>query len=184
MNNPLKLMICCLCLLTTIPAMADSFATSQDDEKAVKISDPGWSDQNYLAKQVASIDELARQQLGVQVHQDLSDLELLQRIINGNLIEQDDTLKLQALGAVLGNVMTADIPALEWKIYEDSLGRSRALCAKGTEQCLFPITMLSRRMEKGLKPDVHQIYENAIQLMSKYLPQYPYGGGTMRKLHQ
>lgn len=172
-------------LILMIPgmALAESY-TAVSPEETVRIDEFGWGDRNYLEKQVASIDQLARTELGTQVRQDLGDLELLQRIVDRSLIEKDDTAALQAMGAVLGNVMTTDIPALEWKVYEDKLGRSRALCAKGTRECLFPITMLSRRMEVGLKPDVDKVYEEAIDLMAKYLPQYPYGGGTMRKLRK
>lgn len=161
---------------------AGANTTSDTRGKEVKIEDLSWSDQNYLEKQVATIDEIARTQLGTQVRQKLSDLELLQRIVDRSLIPQTQVQDLQAMGVVLGNVMAADIPALEWKVYLDSLGRSRALCVKGTQECLFPITMLSRRMEKGVKPDVKKVYEDAIELMADYLPQYPYGGGIMRKL--
>lgn len=156
--------------------------TLDNGEEKLRIEDLGWSDRNYLDKQVATIDELARTQLGTQVRRNLDDLNLLQRIIDRELIAQDDKQTAQALGAVLGNVLAEDITALEWKIYEDPVGRSRALCVKGTRECLFPITMLSRRMEVGLKPNVNKVYEDAIALMAKHLPQLPYGGGTMRKL--
>lgn len=169
-------------LMCSSVTMANSFTDAQN--KGVSIENLGWSDRNYLEKQVATIDEIARTKLGTQIRQNLSDLNLLQAIVDRGLIPRNATQDLQAMGAVLGNVMIADIPALEWKVYEDSLGRSRALCVKGTRECLFPITMLSRRMEKGLKPDVRKVYEDAIALMADHLPQYPYGGGTMRKLHQ
>jgi hypothetical protein len=184
MAKPLNLSAVWL-LAVLIPgiALADSYTAAVSNE-TFKIDELGWGDHTYLEKQVARIDKLARTELGTQVRQDLSDLDLLQRIVDRSLIDQDDTATLQAMGAVLGNVMTTDIPALEWKVYEDELGRSRALCAKGTHECLFPITMLSRRMEVGLKPDVDKVYEDAIALMAAHLPQYPYGGGTMRKLQK
>lgn len=167
-------------LMCSLNVGANTASNSRDQE--VSIEDLSWADRNYLEKQVATIDEIARIQLGTQVRQKLSDLELLQRIVDRGLIPQNRVQDLQAMGVVLGNVMIADIPALEWKVYQDSLGRSRALCAKGSRECLFPVTMLSRRMEKGAKPDVKKVYEDAIELMADYLPQYPYGGGIMRKL--
>lgn len=169
-------------LYSSLNVVASPFNPNDPKHQGIKVDNPGWTDRNYLEKQVATIDEMARTQLGTQVRQQLSDLDLLQSIINRGLIANNDTQGLQALGAVLGNVMIADIPALEWKIYEDSIGRSRAVCVKGTRECLFPITMLSRRMEVGLKPDVRKVYEDALEMMGSHLPQYPYGGGTMRKL--
>ena len=173
---------CWVLVLFSSAALANSFADSEADP--IQINDFGWADHNYLEKQIASIDEIARKQLGTEVRNNLGDLELLQRIVDNNLISRNDTLALQALGAVLGSVMSANIPALQWRIYEDALGRSRALCVQDTRECLFPMTMLSRRMEKGLKPDVDKVYEDAIELVSAFLPHYPYGGGVMRKLHK
>src|SRR5690606_8415097 len=105
---------------------------SNNRDQEISIENLSWADRNYLEKQVATIDEIAHIQLGTQVRQKLSDLELLQRIVDRGLIPQNRVQDLQAMGVVLGNVMIADIPALEWKVYQDSLGRSRALCAKGS----------------------------------------------------
>jgi len=149
-----------------------------------KLEEPGMMDRLYMERQVDSIDEMARTRLGTQVRGNLSDLDLIQSIINRDMIKQNDTEALQALGAVMGRVLVADLPSLEWKIYIDAVGRSRALCVKGTEHCLFPITMLSRRMETGLKPDAHKVYEDAIGLIEEHLPHAPYGGGILRNFHR
>lgn len=148
-----------------------SFAQAQE----ATVSDFAWMDRNHMAQQVESIEKIARTKLGTPIREDKSDLNTLQRIINRELIDQDETLKLQALGAVLGNVMASEVDELEWKVYEDDLGRSRALCVEGTRQCLFPVTMLSRRMEVGIKPDVERVYNEAMELVEPHLPEVPYG---------
>lgn len=169
-----KLLFSCLVLLAmSCSALADT-----------PVIEPlGSMDRIYLDKQVQRIDDMARTQLGMQLRGDLYDLSVLQAIIDRNLIESTDREMLQALGAVMARVLEKDLPVLEWKVYNDALGRSRALCVRETVECLFPITMLSRRMEKGLKPNVRMVYEDAILLLEEYLPKYPYGGGIMRKLH-
>lgn len=152
-------------------------------EKKAAITDLSWMDQNRMEKEINSVNELAQSKTGNKIRRDLSDLDTLQRIVNNSLIEIDDYESQQALGVVLGNVMLADFPnTFEWKIYEDEIGRSRALCVKKTNDCLFPVTMLSRRMEIGVKPDVKKVYNDAIMLMEKHLPKLPYDGGIMYKL--
>ena len=152
-------------------------------KKPAIITELSWMDQSRMEKEINSITELAKSKTGNNIRRDLSDLDTLQRIINNEFIKTDDYEKQQALGVVLGNVMLADFPnTFEWKIYEDELGRSRALCVRRTSDCLFPVTMLSRRMEVGLNPDVKKIYDEAIMLMEKHLPKLPYGGGIMYKL--
>lgn len=140
----------------------------------VRIEDFTQTDHNHMRSQVQSIETLVQMRMGTRLRGDLSDLSTLQTIIDRGLIEQDDMLRLQALGAVLGNVMAAEVEQLRWKIYEDEEGRSRALCVVNTEHCLFPVTMLSRRMAVGLKPNVQEIYNNALELVAPYLPQKPY----------
>lgn len=152
-------------------------------QKEPVITNLGWMDQNRMEQETTKINELAQTKTGTPLRRDLTDLDTLQRIINDELVAIDDNDTQQALGVVLGNVMLADFPTtFEWKVYEDELGRSRALCVKQTSSCLFPVTMLSRRMEVGTKPDVKKIYNDAILLMQKHLPKLPYDGGIMYKL--
>lgn len=152
-------------------------------QKEPVITDLGWMDHNRMEQETTKVNELAQTKTGTPLRRDLTDLDTLQRIINNDLVAVDDHETQQALGVVLGNVMLADFPTtFEWKVYEDDLGRSRAICVKHTSSCLFPVTMLSRRMEVGTKPDVKKIYDEAILLMQKHLPKLPYDGGIMYKL--
>lgn len=155
-------------------AVCAGWAGAQTDG-SVQIEDPGWMDRNYMEQQEAKIETIARTKLGSRLRGDTSDLETLQRIVDRGLIERDDLSRLQAMGVVLGNVMVAEVPKLQWKIYEDQEGRSRAVCVEEARECLFPVTMLSRRIEVGLNPDVRKIYHNALELMDPFLPKVPYG---------
>jgi hypothetical protein len=154
-----------------------------EETKNVVIKDLGWMDHNKMDQELTTVDELAQTKIGSTIHRDLSDIQLLQRLIDGNYVARDDYGTQQAMGVVLGNIMLADFPTtLEWKVYEDKLGRSRAVCVKNTSECLFPVTMLSRRMEVGTKPNVQKIYDDAILLLEKHLPKLPYDGGIMYRL--
>ena len=132
-----------------------------------------WNDKNHLKAQREWIDDLARQRLGQRLRTDRTDLDTIQRIIDRSIIAEDDLVRLQALGVALGDLF-ADEYGLEWRIYLDQKGRSRATCVPKTEQCLFPITMLSRRVAVGLKPNVTDIYNEAAALIKPYLPKSPY----------
>ncbi len=165
-------MIRTLFLFLGLMLCSSSIAQSDD---STPIEDLSWMDENYMQQQREKIEALVQTKLGSRLRGDRSDLETLQQIVDRGLIERDDTLRLQALGVVLGDVMKTEAPKLQWKIYEDSKGRSRALCVENTEECLFPVTMLSRRMEVGLNPDVSHVYDQALELIDPYLPEMPYG---------
>ncbi|ACE83495.1 DUF3806 domain-containing protein [Cellvibrio japonicus] len=172
--------------LTTLNSVAQTTfggntnTTFEKKDPAVTIEDIGWMDKNKISQEVAKINELAQLKLGTSLRTDMSDLDTLQRIIDRDLVKREDYATQQAMGVALGQVFLADFPqTLEWKVYRDNVGRSRALCAKGTQQCFFPVTMLSRRMEVGSKPDVKKIYVDAIDLMKEYLPKIPYTDGEV-----
>ena len=151
------------------------FSSAQFEPQYPIIEDLSWTDSSYLAKQRARVDRLTRENTGTPIRGDKTDLNTLQRVVDRELVANDDKLTLQALGVVLADVMLTAEPALEWKIYEDKRGRSRALCIKDTQDCLFPVTMLSRRMKVGLKPDVKKVYVEAMDLVGAQLPPLPYG---------
>ncbi|WP_111642002.1 DUF3806 domain-containing protein [Marinimicrobium alkaliphilum] len=150
------------------------FVIQSANAESVVIQDFAWMDENHLTQQIEKIDDLGRQHYGVRVRGDKSDLELLQRLIDDDHIPPSDVLTLQALGAVLGNVLKTEVPQLQWKVYADNLGRSRALCLNDSKNCLFPVTMLSRRIEQGLQPNVSAIYDRALADVKPLLPRLPY----------
>lgn len=187
----MRFILACIFLSTTCATQAQvnsplnitTQAPIEQKDPTLTITDIDWMDKNKMDKEIALVSELAQTKLGMSLRKDLSDLRTLQRIIDMELVTRDDFKTQQAMGVVMGNVFLADFPhTLEWKIYRDKEGRSRALCVKGTQECMFPVTMLSRRMEVGTKPDVQKIYNDAIAMMANYLPQMPYGGGIMYRL--
>lgn len=163
--------------LLSVLCLVWSGAQANDE---VQISELSWMDRNHMQQQADSIEKLVQTRFGSRLRGDKSDLGTLQRIVDQGIIDRNDKLRLQALGVILGNVMEAEVAQLEWKIYEDDKGRSRALCVRGTEECLFPVTMLSRRLEVGLSPDVNKIYTEALALIQPLLPEMPYTGTGYR----
>lgn len=160
------------CLPAVFLLLCTSLCHAQRDND-VQLDEFDWRDSRYHTKQWNLVDDLARRHLGRQLKGDSGDLEILQRLIYKGAIAKDDREQLQALGVVLGGVMEKELN-LVWKIYIDQQGRSRALCAPQSGECLFPITMLSRRMEVGLIPDVAEVYRKARELIAPHLDKLPY----------
>ncbi len=162
-KNIKPLLLTCASLLITFAAAA------QETKPTASISPMLRLDKQALEKHVEAIDTLARLKLGNQVHGDLTDLELLQRIINERLIASDDSALMQSAGVVLGNVLANEL-GLKWMVYEDRLGRSRAICVNDSSNCLFPVTMLSRRLEVNAPVDVQKIYNDAVATIDPFIP--------------
>lgn len=123
-------------------------------------------DRNWMESVKRRVDDLARTRVGQQLRGDASDLELLQRLLDERLIPADDTETLQGMGVVLGEQLQRDL-GLSWTIYIDRLGRSRALEIPGTNEFLFPVTMISRRVEAGAEANVQEIYDRAREIVTE-----------------
>ena len=103
------------------------------------------------------------------------DLKTLQALLDRAIVGSGQTLELQAMGVILGDLAATE-HHLKWVIYQDRRGRSRALQMDDRHVFLFPITMISRRVDVGLSVDVAALYEKAINeirsdLEQRHLPE-------------
>jgi len=166
MNKYLLCMLSALCLSMAAPASIG--------EEPAKLFKPGTMDLEFMQQQRDRIDELARINLGRQLQASRdNDIGILQALLERRLVRADQTLELQAMGVVLGDLLAKEL-SMHWIIYEDGHGRSRALQMGESENVLFPVTMISRRAEAGATVDVMNIYQKAVNLMAPYRPKLPF----------
>ena len=85
-------------------------------------------------------------------------LELLDIIIKSNWIEKDEKYKLQCLGITIGDALVQDLN-FTWIDVEDECGTDPALKLGDTSIILFPLTMISKRIENDEKVDVFELFE-------------------------
>jgi hypothetical protein len=87
-------------------------------------------------------------------------LRLLDAILQNKWIAADETLKLQCLGVTFGDALAQKL-GLMWVAVEDDYGRDAALTLDGTSVRLFPVTSISKRIERGEEVDVYRLFEQA-----------------------
>ena len=140
----------------------------------VRIGELTNTDLQYMADQRASLDDLATRNFGHPFNGNKdNDLTLLQNLLDKRLIRPDQARELQAMGVIMGDLLAADL-GLHWVIYEDRVGRSRALRYKQSDDYLFPMTMISRRQEADNHTPVAAIYEKAHDIMAASIPPQPF----------
>jgi hypothetical protein len=111
------------------------------------------------------VDDLARRHVGSELTRgSLHDLDVLQQILDADVVDDDETFELQSLGVALGDVMERQL-GLSWIVYRDDLGESRALRLEETDLVLFPITMISKRVERGVPFRIDELYHQSIESM-------------------
>ena len=130
-------------------------------QEELEISELSPLDNDYMTQQRNLLQELASRHLGRSFSGDRDrDLALLQTLLDKELVRADEVRELQAMGVILGDLLARELD-MHWVVYEDNLGRSRALRYRQTDNYLFPVTMISRRREAGNTTSVRDIYHRA-----------------------
>ena len=158
--------------LSLLLSLAVSPWTQAQDE--VRIGELSYLDRQYMLQQRELLADLVSREYGRQFNgQRDNDLQLLQRLLDDRVVRNEQTRELQAMGVVMGDLLAAEL-GLRWVVYQDRLGRSRALRYKNSDNYLFPITMISRRREVDNRTPVADIYDKAVQSMRAATPQLPF----------
>ena len=138
-----------------------------------RTENPSAMDLNYRQEQIERLNGIARLELGRSLSgQRDNDIALLQQMLDQRLVNSSDVSLLQAMGIDLGEVLKRE-KGLEWIIYIDKLGRSRALNVPGTDEFIFPVTQISRRAEVGIKVDVRAVYQQMVDAVDAIRNQPP-----------
>lgn len=139
-----------------LPVLSASSVDARSSPWQARFRPLSAADLEQLRVQRALAGDLARRHVGTELTgRSLGDLRVLQEILDQ--APPDDTWSLQALGVALGDVMVAQL-GLRWVVFEDSYGRSRALRVGESEDVIFPVTMISKRVEGDVPFRVDELY--------------------------
>lgn len=99
-------------------------------------------------------------------------LRLLETILDERWVEASETWKLQSLGITFGDALAQKM-GLSWVAVEDEHGRDPALQDKGTTIVIFPMTMISKRMESGEAVDIRDLFARACSTIERLRSELP-----------
>jgi hypothetical protein len=110
-----------------------------------------------IARKWVAVDRLVNEEYGASLTSELATLALLQRVLDDDLV--DVGYGMQCVEGVLGRIMAANIPGLDWAVAKDDLGIDICLRYADTSLCVFPIGMISKRIARGERVDVQDLYD-------------------------
>ncbi|NSX55964.1 DUF3806 domain-containing protein [Parasulfitobacter algicola] len=93
-------------------------------------------------------------------------LGTLRALLEAGVFEADQTYELQCMGIVLGDALVQQ-HGFEWVAVEDDFGRDPALRVERTSVLLFPLTMISKRVERGEIVDVFDLFNGTAEIALK-----------------
>ena len=89
-------------------------------------------------------------------------LRLLDTIVRSGWVEATETWKLQSLGITFGDALSEKME-LRWVAVDDEYGRDPALCDDVTALMIFPMTTISKRVERGEIVDIRGLFDQACE---------------------
>lgn len=84
-------------------------------------------------------------------------LGLLRAVLNSKVVGASQTYELQCMGIIFGDVLVQQCGWL-WRMANDEYGRDPCLKVPGSSIVLFPLTMISKRVERGEEVDVFDLF--------------------------
>jgi len=93
-------------------------------------------------------------------------LRLLDTILRNKWVAPNETLKLQCLGITFGDALVQKL-GLAWIAVEDDFGRDPALTLEGTSVRVFPLTSISKRIERGEEVEIYELFEDACRAVER-----------------
>jgi len=153
--------------MTAWPAVSEPRTLPKSAKMEQRVLTPTAADLKVLQEQEAVALRLLRDRYGnVTLSHTEADLRLLQKLVDDKVVPRDHTYELQCLGIALGQVF-ANQGHLQWVTVEDEFGRDPALRYQGTTSLIFPLTMISTRIEDGRAVDLPALYRTIMDQLRK-----------------
>jgi hypothetical protein len=140
-----------------------------------KIEPPTEKDIENIAMGVVHAGQVIEQALEEDLDGTHQDLELIQRVLDQGLVEPEATYTLQAFGLAFGRVFLNEFPDYDWWMVEDEHGRDPAIRYKETSLLVFPMTMISKRIEDGEPFDVPELFDGLAKQLAELIQEGVYG---------
>jgi hypothetical protein len=116
------------------------------------------ADQQRLRDQRAVVEKFLTDEGSRQKYQTAAGkLGTIRAILQSNVFKPDQTYELQCLGIVLGDAFVQELN-MKWVMVEEEGERDPAVQLPGTTIILYPMTMISKRVERGDKVDVFDLF--------------------------
>jgi hypothetical protein len=149
--------------------LSGTTAQAQGSEITIRIEPLSAIDLQFMDEQRAKIESLANR-LGRTLTGDPDrDIDTLQQILDRGFIARDDELTLQGMGMVFGDLLGGTLD-MDWVVYRDRAGRSRALRYRSSDTYVYPVTMISRRFMADTAPHLAILFAETVDETQQRLP--------------
>jgi hypothetical protein len=130
------------------------------------IFEPTYSDFDDINERIKKILNISEDEID-SYHNTDKTIHLIQKIIDENTFQVDSIYELQSLGIALGDYIQFKNNDFHWAVVRDEYGRDICLQYKTLAITIFPMTMISKRIEDGENVNVSELYSNLLHKINE-----------------
>jgi Domain of unknown function (DUF3806) len=136
-------------------------------EPKQKITALAEVDEKRLREQRAVVERyLSNEESKQKYKKTAGKLGTIRAILQAGIFKPNQTYELQCLGIVLGDAFVQEL-GMEWVVVEDEYGRDPTVRLPETSIILYPLTMISKRIERGEQVDVFELFHGVTRQMDE-----------------
>ena len=135
--------------------------------KESTIFEPKYTDFTSINERIANILDVKQDDID-DYHEADTTLSKIQSILDEKKYTSEQTRELQSLGLALGDYLQYKDENLHWAVLRDEYGRDLCLQYKNTALTVFPMTMLSKRVEDGEEVVVTALVKGLFNILEKH----------------
>jgi len=125
------------------------------------IFEPKYNDIDHINQTIAKILNIDEDEIEA-FHNSDQTISLIQKMIDKKVFQAEDTDELQSLGIALGDYIQYKNNDFHWAVVRDEYGRDVCLQFKTFPITVFPMTMISKRIEDGESINVSELMSNLV----------------------
>jgi hypothetical protein len=166
-------------VLTDLWHDSNTKQTIDDIEKSIQtISEVDPNKQNRFQPKYADLEEIDRRVADIleihsedapYSHESGNTLGRLQQLIDSEQYDKNQTSELQSMGFALGDYIQSRYDQFQWIAILDEFGRVLALEHVDSSILVFPITMISKRVENDEEVNMEGLVNRTLEIVSQII---------------
>lgn len=136
-------------------------------EGQVTLFEPECNDLREIGKRISDVLKISEQDIDA-CHNENKTIPLIQKLLDDNKFKADQTYELQSLGLAAGDYIQYKDNDYHWAIIRDEYGRDLCLEYKKTMTTVFPMTIISKRIEDGENVMVEKLINDILNKVKEF----------------
>lgn len=132
------------------------------------IFEPRYSDFDDINQRISQILNIKEEEIDTY-HRSDKTMSFIQKMIDEKVFQMENTYELHSLGIALGDYIQYKYNDFHWAVIRDEYGRDIYLQYKTLALTIFPMTMISKRVEDGDKINVAELVSNLLEKINELI---------------